>query len=302
MIYIANAAEYYLPLPEGHRFPMIKYKEIPRHLIESNFFSEQNFFVPSLEDELLLSDTHSQEYINKLFFNTLTDLEAKRIGFPYSKEMVEREIAICKGTTEAAVLALEHRVSFNVAGGTHHAYPDHGEGYCIFNDIASAANYLRRKKLAKRILIVDLDVHQGNGTAFIFKDTEDVFTFSVHTKKIFPLKKEKSDLDIDLPKQCSDKDYLTLVAYHLPKVIKQFKPDFIFYQAGVDILHTDKLGFQNISIEGIKKRDAIVFEQAISNKIPITACAGGGYSENIQEIILAHCNTYFTAYELLANS
>ncbi|MCB2195444.1 MAG: histone deacetylase [Bacteroidetes bacterium] len=298
MIYIAFSPYYHHPLPEGHRFPMDKYTKIRQQLIREGTFSKQNFFEPKLTGDDFISLVHSNEYIQKLNSKKLTKKEERRIGFPLSEGLVKREKLICIGNTQAALLALENGVSFNVAGGTHHAHRDFGEGYCLFNDIAVAAQYLLNHQEAKKILVVDLDVHQGNGTASIFANEDKVFTFSMHCENNFPLRKSKSDLDIPLDHMTNDEEYLTHLTNELPKLIETVKPDFIFYQSGVDILTNDKLGLLNVTKDGCAKRDRFVLETAIKHGIPLTASMGGGYADNIDDIVDAHCNTYRIAKEL----
>lgn len=298
MIYIAFSPYYHHPLPEGHRFPMDKYTKIRQQLIREGTFSKQNFFEPKLTGDDFISLVHSNEYIQKLNSKKLTKKEERRIGFPLSEGLVKREKLICIGNTQAALLALENGVSFNVAGGTHHAHRDFGEGYCLFNDIAVAAQYLLNHQEAKKILVVDLDVHQGNGTASIFANEDKVFTFSMHCENNFPLRKSKSDLDIPLDHMTNDEEYLRQLTNELPKLIETVKPDFIFYQSGVDILTNDKLGLLNVTKDGCAKRDRFVLETAKKHNIPLTASMGGGYADNINDIVDAHCNTYRIAKEL----
>lgn len=298
MIYIAFSPYYHHPLPEGHRFPMDKYTKIPEQLINEGTFSKQNFFEPKLTGDDFISLVHSNEYIQKLSTKKITKKEERRIGFPLSDALVKREKLICIGNTQAALLALENGVSFNVAGGTHHAHRDFGEGYCLFNDIAVAAQYLLNNREAKKILVADLDVHQGNGTASIFANEDKVFTFSMHCENNFPLRKSKSDLDIPLDHMTNDEEYLKQLANALPGLIETIKPDFIFYQSGVDILTNDKLGLLNVTKDGCAKRDRFVLETAKKHGIPLTASMGGGYADNIDDIVDAHCNTYRIAKEL----
>jgi acetoin utilization deacetylase AcuC-like enzyme len=277
---------------------MDKYTGIPIQLIKEGSFTSKNFFEPKLEGYELALLVHSFDYVNKLKNNKLSKNEKRRIGFPLNKDLIKREELIIAGTTQASLLALENGVGFNVAGGTHHAHSDYGEGYCVYNDIAVAAQYLLNKNEVKQILVVDLDVHQGNGTASIFTNNSRVFTFSMHCENNFPLRKAKSDLDIPLDHLTSDDDYLTILSDHLPKLIEKVKPDFIFFQSGVDILTNDTLGMLNVTKLGCAKRDRIVFETAYKHNIPVTASMGGGYAPNINDIIDAHCNTYRIAKEI----
>ena len=218
MIYIAYSPFYNHPLPDGHRFPMDKYTMIPEQLIKEGTFNSRNFFEPILADEDFISLVHSKEYLQKLSSRSLTKTEERRIGFPLNDALIKREKLICVGNTQAALLALENCISFNVAGGTHHAHRNFGEGYCLFNDIAVAAQYLLNNGKVKQILVVDLDVHQGNGTASIFKNEPHVFTFSMHCENNFPLRKAKSDLDIPLDHNTDDETYLSILKDQLPWV------------------------------------------------------------------------------------
>lgn len=298
MIYIAFSPFYHHPLPEGHRFPMDKYIKIPEQLLKEGTYTKQNFFEPKLTGDDFISLAHSNEYIDKLKCNSITKQEERRLGFPLSMELIKREALICSGNSQAALLALENGVSFNAAGGTHHANYDFGEGYCMFNDIAVASKYLLNNKEVNQILVVDLDVHQGNGTANIFSNESRVFTFSMHSETSFPLRKAKSDLDIPLAPLTDDSEYLSLLNEQLIKLINIVKPDFIFYQCGVDILTNDQLGHLNVTKEGCAERDKIVLETAHKHEIPLTASMGGGYAANIDEIVDAHCNTYRIAKEI----
>jgi len=287
-----------IPLPEGHRFPMIKYDLIPEQLLYEGTISESNIFSPEILDENELLGIHDDSYWFKLKHGQLSKEEVRKMGFPYSEELVTRELVILQGSIDCAKYALRHGVALNVAGGTHHAFRDRGEGFCLLNDIAVAANYLLKKKLARQILVVDLDVHQGNGTAKIFVDNDRVFTFSMHGGKNYPLKKEQSDLDVPLPDGIDDKRYLQLLQNNLPAIIDNTQPDFIFYQSGVDVLSTDKLGRLGLSQDGCKSRDRFVLELCKKHHIPVAISMGGGYSEKLSDIVEAHANTFRLAAEL----
>jgi acetoin utilization deacetylase AcuC-like enzyme len=205
---------------------------------------------------------------------------------------------IANGTVQAALYALESGAAMNIAGGTHHAFTDRGEGFCLLNDIAIAANYLLEKNLVQKILVVDLDVHQGNGTAEIFRNEPRVFTFSMHGEKNYPLHKEQSDLDIPLPDGTGDKTYLRQLGKTLPALIDTHEPGFIFFQSGVDVLASDKLGRLAMTVAGCRERDRLVFEQCRQHKIPVVASMGGGYSQRVADIVEAHANTYRLAREI----
>ena len=298
MLKVAYSKIYNHPLPENHRFPMEKYDLIPKKLIAEKTFSKDNFFEPGIlntEDVLL---THSNDYYNKLVSQSLSKKEIRPIGFPLSKLLIEREKKIAQGTIECVSFSIKNGISMNIAGGTHNAFADKGEGFCMLNDQAIAANYLLHNDLAKKILIIDLDVHQGNGTASIFKNDMNVFTLSFHGKKNYPFKKEKSDLDIEFDDGTEDVEYLTKLEDIIPNIIKILNPDFIFYLSGVDILKTDKLGRLSLSIEGCKKRDSIILNLCKTFNIPLQISMGGGYSKNIEDIVNAHCNTFRLAKKI----
>ena len=298
MLKVAYSKIYNYPLPENHRFPMDKYDLIPKKLIAEKTLSKDNFFEPGIlnkEDVLL---THSNDYYNKLVSQSLSKKEIRPIGFPLSKLLIEREKKIAQGTIECVSFSIKNGISMNIAGGTHHAFADKGEGFCMLNDQAIAANYLLHNDLAKKILIIDLDVHQGNGTASIFRNDMNVFTLSFHGKKNYPFKKEKSDLDIEFDDGTEDVEYLTKLEDIIPNIIKILNPDFIFYLSGVDILKTDKLGRLSLSIEGCKKRDSIILNLCKTFNIPLQISMGGGYSKNIEDIVNAHCNTFRLAKEI----
>lgn len=298
MLKIAWNDHYTIPLPESHRFPMVKYDLIPQQLLYEGTISEKNIFSPDQLPEQEIFSIHDQEYWEKLKYGRLTKNEIRKTGFPYSRELVVRERVILQGTIDCAIYAMKYGVAMNVAGGTHHAFRDRGEGFCLLNDIAVAAQYLLDNKLAKQILVVDLDVHQGNGTASIFEHEDRVYTFSMHGGKNYPLKKEVSDLDISLPDGIDDNSYLTILMEQLPELISNIQPDFIFYQSGVDVLKTDKLGRLGLSMHGCKERDRFVLETCKNNDIPVAVSMGGGYSEKIADIVEAHANTFRLANEI----
>jgi acetoin utilization deacetylase AcuC-like enzyme len=298
MLKIAYDPIYAHPLPAGHRFPMLKYELIPAQLLHEGLIKAENLFSPGKLAEEIILWTHDKNYWEQLRDLTLPAKEQRRNGFPLSATLIERETRIARGTIDGCYYAFEYGVAFNVAGGTHHAGSNWGEGFCLLNDQAIAANYLLHKGLATSILIIDLDVHQGNGTAQLFENNPDVFTFSMHGANNFPFRKEKSDLDIPLQDGTGDDEYLQLLKTTLPKLIEQHKPGFIFYLAGVDVLASDKLGKMSLSKTACKERDRFVFEQCIKYKIPVQGSMGGGYSPDIKDIVEAHCNTYRIANEM----
>ena len=298
MLKVAYHPIYRHQLVENHRFPMIKYELIPEQLIREGVCNDDNFFTPTAIQDSDILTTHSNEYLNKLNSLSLSKKEARPIGFPLSNELINREKIIMQGTVDSALAAIKNGVSMNVAGGTHHAFKGKGEAFCLLNDQAIAANFLLKKNLVKKILIVDLDVHQGNGTASIFENNKDVFTLSFHGKNNYPFRKETSDLDIEFDDGTNDSAYLNKLKYVLPSVIDDVEPDFVFYLSGVDVIENDKLGKLALSIDGCKKRDQFVFEKCKENKLPVQVSMGGGYSSILSEIINSHVNTFKLAQDI----
>lgn len=286
------------PLPDGHRFPMLKYELLPEQLLHEGTLEMANFFEPVALSETTILGTHDAEYWNKLKTLSLSKTEERRTGFPLSSALVERERIIMQGSIDCALYALKHGVSMNIAGGTHHAFTNRGEGFCLLNDLALAANHLLLSDLAKQVLIVDLDVHQGNGTAEIFKEQSAVYTFSMHGEKNYPMHKEQSDLDVPVADGITDTAYLNLLDFHLKSLLDEVQPDFIFFQSGVDVLSTDKLGRLGLTMEGCKRRDELVLKACKEHHIPVAAAMGGGYSEDIKQIVNAHANTFRLAQEI----
>lgn len=291
-MYIAFDPIYAHPLPEGHRFPMIKYELIPGQLLHEGTIQADALHAPSVCDRETILLTHDEGYLQKLETQTLSEREQRAIGFPQSAQLTLREKIITQGTINCTLHALQQGVALNVAGGTHHAFADRGEGFCLLNDFAVAANHLLHAGLAKKILIIDLDVHQGNGTASIFRDEERVFTFSMHGAHNYPFRKETSDLDVPLPDGTDTETYLTLLREHLERLLEYVQPDFAFYLSGVDILETDKFGKLKVTMEGCAARDRFVFESLRNRGIPVAVAMGGGYSADHRIIVEAHCNTY----------
>lgn len=298
MIPVAFDPIYILPLPENHRFPMEKYELLHRQLIHEGTCEPEDFFSPTKIDNDSVTAIHQKVYVERLKGLKLNKAEIRKIGFPISQQLIDREFIIAGGTLSGSLKALEYGIAFNIAGGTHHAFSTHGEAFCLLNDQAIAAQYLLEKELAKKILIIDLDVHQGNGTAEIFQKEDRVFTFSMHGKKNYPFKKEQSDLDIALEDKTNDKIYIEILQEALPKLLKSVKPDFIFYLSGVDVLESDRLGRLGISIKGCEVRDQMVLKYCHDENIPVQCSMGGGYSKDIKLIIEAHANTYRVAQKI----
>ncbi len=276
---------------------MSKYELLPEQLLHEGTVTNNNFFTPQPLDTEWILRTHEANYWYRLRTLQLTPTEERRSGFPQSAHLVDREITIAQGTLQCCLYARRYGVSINVAGGTHHAFTNRGEGFCLLNDQAIAANCLLDKGLAKSILIVDLDVHQGNGTAQIFRHDVRVFTFSMHGSNNYPLQKERSDLDVGLADGTTDSFYLRTLESNLLNLMETVQPDFMFFQAGVDILQTDKLGKLSVTRNGCRERDRLVLETARHARVPLVVCMGGGYSE-LRDLIEAHANTYRLAQEI----
>ena len=285
-------------LPEGHRFPMAKYDLLPEQLLYEGTITEDNLFAPEPLPAQYVLDTHDAAYWRRLSQLQLTPAEIRKTGFPLSEELIERELVIMNGTLQATLFALEFGIGMNIAGGTHHAFTDRGEGFCLLNDIAIAANYLLKYNGFRKILVVDLDVHQGNGTAQIFAHEPRVFTFSMHCRHNYPFHKEQSDLDVPLAEGTDDKTYLRQLHYYLPRLLDEVQPEFVFFQSGVDVLATDKLGKLGMTIAGCKERDRTVLELCRQHDLPVTVSMGGGYSKQIAHIVEAHANTFRLAQHI----
>ena len=298
MLKVAYHPIYKHNLPDGHRFPMEKYDLLPQQLLYEGTCKEENFFKPEIPNNKYFFMVHDPEYVSDLMNITLNQKAARKIGFPLNEDLITREMIIADGTIKASEFALKYGIAMNIAGGTHHAFTNKGEGFCMLNDQAIGARYLQKKELANKILIVDLDVHQGNGTAEIFQNDPTVFTFSMHGKSNYPFHKERSDLDIPLDNGTEDELYLSILKETLPKLIKKQQPDFFYYLCGVDVINTDKLGKLSLTIEGCKERDRFVLQICKNYNIPVMCSMGGGYTPDIKVIIDAHANTFRLAQEI----
>ncbi len=281
---------YYADIGEGHVFPIRKFELVRDKLLTEGTLRLKELIGPEPVDvdDLLL--VHTEDYISRLQNGTLTAKEVRRLGLPWSPALVRRSFHAISGTINAARRAIETGIASNLAGGTHHSFPDRGEGFCVLNDVAVSIRVLQREGLAKRFLIIDCDVHQGNGTAFIFQNSPEVFTFSMHGAKNYPLFKENSTLDIELPDGTGDGEFLDTLEHALPR-IRLHDPDLIFYLAGADPFEKDKLGRLGLTIDGLRKRDEMVLEFARSNGVPIVTTMSGGYAAEIDDTVEIHCNT-----------
>ncbi|HNP19353.1 MAG TPA: histone deacetylase [Fulvivirga sp.] len=298
MIKFAFSNKYIYPLPEGHRFPIEKYELVKEQLVYEGTIVETQVFDPGLVDEALILNVHTAQYWKHLKDLTLSPKEVRKIGLPVTEMSINRARNSVAGTVIATDHALADGIGVNLSGGTHHAYRNHGEGFCVLNDLAIAATYLLKGNRAKKILIVDLDVHQGNGTAKIFETEKRVFTFSMHGKANYPLHKEQSDLDIALSININDHEYLNILETNLTHLFKTVDPDFVFFQSGVDVMAGDKLGKMALSKVGVKQRDHLVISNCFSRNIPLVITMGGGYSARLVDLVDAHCNTFRTAVDL----
>ena len=295
---LATSDHYTLDLPAGHRFPIAKYALIREQLLWQGIAELADFYEPGLCAEEDVLRVHTAEYWHKVRDLQLSAAEVRRLGLPQSAQLVRRSLSSSAGTVQSALRALRDGIGLNLAGGTHHAFADRGEGFCLLNDQAIAAAHLLAHGLAKQVLIVDLDVHQGDGTAAIFQHEPRVFTFSMHAGANYPLRKEQSDLDVTLALGTNDEEYLAQLTTVLEPLIERVQPDFIFYQAGVDVLATDKLGKLALTAAGCRQRDELVLGLCHARQTPVAVSMGGGYSERLADIVDAHCNTFRVAFEL----
>jgi len=272
---------------------MQKYALLPQQLLHEGIAEPADFHTPSKVSLETLCLAHTADYVHKFVHLQLSHKEALPIGFVQNQQLVDRELTLVQGTIEAALWALRTaEVGFNIAGGTHHAFSDRGEGFCMLNDQAVAAAYLLAHTAVRKVLIIDLDVHQGNGTAEIFRHDPRVFTFSMHAEGNYPFVKEQSDRDIALPTGTTDVAYLSILTSVLPEIITAHQPDFVFYQSGVDVLSSDKLGKLSLSVQGCADRDRFVFNLCRQYHLPVQCSMGGGYSPQLSAILRAHTNTF----------
>ena len=270
---------YYVPLPDGHPFPMAKFPALHRRLLTEGLIDEQDVVTPRQADWADLRRVHTSTYLNDLARGTLSDHAERRMGLPWSKRLVYRSRLAVQGTINAAFMALTDGIAANLAGGTHHALPDHGEGFCVLNDVAVAVRVLQSACWARRILVVDLDVHQGNGNAAFFADDDSVFTFSMHGAKNYPFEKPPSSLDVPLDDDTGDEPYLETLKTYLPDTLDAVNPDLVFYLGGIDVAADDRFGRMALSREGLHARDGYVLDQIRARNLPVVLLLSGGYAE-----------------------
>lgn len=295
MLRLAHSENYPIHLPEGHRFPVLKYELVRQQLEYEGVIQQEQLYSPEFVNDAEVTLVHSPDYWSRVKEMKLSEKEIRRLGFPNTGQLIWRSLSSSSGTLRAAEYALLDGCGMNLAGGTHHAFYDKGEGFCVLNDIAIAAAVLLQRKHIQKALVVDLDVHQGNGTASIFKDEPRVVTFSMHCAQNYPEPKEKSDYDLDVPAGTGDETYLEQLSGILPEIIEKTAPDLIFYQSGVDVLAGDRLGKLKLTLEGCQRRDKKVISLAAEKKIPLVVVMGGGYSHSLSKLVRAHSNTYKTA-------
>lgn len=294
--------DYVTPLPEQHRFPMPKFRLLYELLWQDGVINHNSVYQPTIANNNLLQLVHGESYVRRFCDGSLDEKAKRRIGLPWSNGLVKRTCTAVGGTVLTVQLALKHGICCNLAGGTHHAFPDYGSGFCIFNDLAIASSYLLKEKIVNKILIVDLDVHQGDGTAFIFRHEERVFTFSMHCEANFPYRKQESDLDIPLPIGLDDDGYLQILAFHLKDLLTQVKPDIVIYDAGVDVSSSDRLGKLSLTDTGIYRREMMVLSTCLGEGYPVASVIGGGYCTNLEELVYRHSLIHRAASECLFNN
>ncbi|MGG6266850.1 histone deacetylase family protein [Leptolyngbya sp. AN03gr2] len=289
---------YVTALPSDHRFPMEKFKKLYELLLSDRVADPAQFHIPDRPFQSWIELVHTSDYVNAYCSGTLDSKAQRRIGLPWSPELVNRTCTAVGGTILTAQLALKSGLACNTAGGTHHAFPSYGSGFCIFNDLAIASRVLQELKLVKKILIVDLDVHQGDGTALIFQSDPSVFTFSMHCEINFPGTKQQSDLDVPLPEGMEDDEYLQTLAQYLPDLLTEVKPDLVLYDAGVDPHLGDRLGKLALTDSGLYRREMQVLTTCVSQGYPVACVIGGGYAEDMEALVYRHSIVHRAATEV----
>jgi acetoin utilization deacetylase AcuC-like enzyme len=288
---VSYSGRYFCDIGEGHRFPIAKYERVCNRLVDEGTITREDAVVPEPATDEQLRLVHTDDYVHRFTHGGLTEREIRRIGFPWSPDLVTRSRYSVGGTLEAARRALDCGYSANLAGGTHHAFADHGEAFCTLNDMAVAIRVLRRERRVRRVAIVDCDVHQGNANAEIFADDRETFTFSMHGAGNYPLFKKTSSLDIELPRGTTDEAFLAALDAVLPGLLDRFCPDLVLFQAGVDPHENDRLGTLALTIDGLAARDRYVFEACRAAGVPVVSTMGGGYGRDLALTVDAHCNT-----------
>jgi len=292
---VSYSPGYNARLPEGHIFPMAKFNGLYHYLVNNDILKKKDVIEPGLVDFGNLCSVHTPEYANAVWNGTLKKKEIRRMGLPWSKSLAIRSRLAVQGTINAGLMALQDGISGNLAGGTHHAMPGHGEGFCVYNDVAVAVKVLKMSKWVNRVLIIDCDVHQGNGNAYFFDEIEDVYTFSMHGTKNYPFIKPSSTFDIGLDDGTGDKEYLQILIDALDKILSDFSPDIVFYLGGIDPLESDHFGRLSITTKGLEMRERIVIDTFTQKSIPMVLLLSGGYAPTLQETVEAHAVMYKVA-------
>lgn len=295
---VSYSPRYVAPLPDGHIFPMKKFSGLHEYLINKGIIDERNVIEPTLADFVNLNLVHTQRYSRGVWTGELSRKEIRKLGLPWSNGLAVRSRLAVQGTINAGIMALQDGIAGNLAGGTHHSMPDGGEGFCVFNDVAVAIKVLKQTKWAKNILVIDCDVHQGNGTAEIFRDDPDVYTFSMHGEKNYPFVKPPSTYDIGLPDGTGNKEYQEILAEALSTIFDEFTPDLVFYLGGIDPLESDHFGRLALTLDGLRERERIVFESITQKEVPLVLLLSGGYAPTISQTVEAHAIMYKEAVEI----
>lgn len=295
---VSYAPGYYAPIQEDHVFPMRKFEQLHRYLLDTGTLRDMDVITPRLADYNELSLVHTDYYLRGILDGELTRKEERRLGLPWSPGLATRSRLAVQGTMNAAMMALQDGVAGNLAGGTHHSMPNHGEGFCVFNDVAIAIRSLRRSMWINRVMVIDCDVHQGNGTAHIFADDPNVFTFSLHGEKNYPFRKPPSSLDIGLPDKTGDAAYLKTLTEALDTIFSRFQPDIVFYLGGIDPLETDHFGRLSLTLKGLREREETVIRYVKQKNIPLLLLLSGGYAPTVAETARAHAQMFEVATEV----
>lgn len=295
---VSYSPGYVADIPDDHIFPMKKFRGLHTYLLAKNIIQDHEVIEPSLADISNLVTAHTSRYANAVWTGELSKKEIRRMGLPWSKSLAIRSRLAVQGTINAGLMALQDGLAGNLAGGTHHAMPDFGEGFCVYNDVAVAIKVLQQSMWVNNVLVVDCDVHQGNGTAHIFRDDASVFTFSIHGENNYPFKKPPSDLDIGLPDKTGDKSYHRELISALDSVLAEFKPDLVFYLGGIDPLETDHFGRLSLTLNGLLERERIVIETITNKDLPLVLLLSGGYAPTLEETVMAHSQMYKVAKEM----
>lgn len=295
---VSYSSGYVANIPENHVFPMKKFSGLHEYLLLNGTITTTEVIEPSMVDFANLVTAHTDRYAKAVWSGDLEPKEIRRMGLPWSKSLATRSRLAVQGTINAGLMALQDGLAGNLAGGTHHSMPDHGEGFCVYNDVAVAIKVLKQSMWVNKVLVVDCDVHQGNGTAYIFRDDPDVFTFSIHGEKNYPFQKPPSDLDIGLPDKTGDDKYHKSLISALDQIFSLFAPDLVFFLGGIDPLEADHFGRLSLSLQGLRERDRIVIESVTQRNLPLVLLLSGGYAPTLKETVVAHAQMYEVAKEM----